>query len=64
MLEGEITKELVKPTFDMDVEVKLPKNIPSVEHNLDKLEEYALNLKDWYTSLIIQEMDLVLKVLI
>ena len=58
MLEGEITNELTKPTFDLDVEVKLPKDMPIVEHNLDKLEEYALNLNEWYSKLVIQESDI------
>ena len=58
MIEGEITNELTKPTFNLDVEVKLPKDMPIVEHNLDKLEEYALNLNEWYSKLIIQESDI------
>lgn len=58
MIDGEITKELTKPTFDLDVEVKLPKDMPIVEHNLDKLETYANNLNEWYSKLIIQEKDI------
>lgn len=59
MLEGEVTNEksLVRPTFDMEVEVKIPKDMPKVEHNLDKLESYAEQLKEFYGSLIIEEKD-------
>lgn len=47
--------ELVKPTFDMELIVSLPKNMPKVEHNLDKLEEYAKNINEHYSKLIIQK---------
>lgn len=50
--------EVTKPTFEMDVEVKIPENIPKVEHNLDKLREYAVNLNNFYKSLIITEKDI------
>ena len=50
--------EVTKPTFEMDVEVKIPENIPKVEHNLDKLREYAINLNNFYKSLIITEKDI------
>lgn len=45
-MEAEVISEttLAKPTFEMDVEVKLPKDMPKVEHNLDKLEAYAIEL--------------------
>lgn len=60
MIDGEILNEttLTKPTFEMDVEVKLPGNMPEVEHNLDKLKEYALELNQFYKSLIIKESDI------
>lgn len=60
MIDGEILNEttLTKPTFEMDVEVKLPGNMPEVEHNLDKLKEYALKLNQFYKSLIIKESDI------
>ena len=50
--------ELIKPTFDLDVEVKIPKDMPVVEHNLDILEEYAKKLNEFYSSLIIQKEDI------
>lgn len=56
-MEAEITNELVRPTFEMEVEVKIPKDMPKVEHNLDKLKMYALNLNDFYSRLVIQEKD-------
>ena len=43
-------KTLVKPTFEMDVEVKIPSDMPMVEHNLDNLKEYALNLNTFYKN--------------
>lgn len=58
MIEGEVMNEITKPTFEMDVEVKLPKDMPVVEHNLDKLEEYALKLNEWYSNLLITESDI------
>lgn len=60
MIDGEIINEttLTKPTFEMDVEVKLPSDMPTVEHNLDKLKEYALELNNFYKSLIITENDI------
>lgn len=47
--------EEAKPTFDMELIVSLPKNMPKVEHNLDKLEEYAKNINEHYSKLIIQK---------
>lgn len=47
--------EETKPTFDMELIVSLPKNMPKVEHNLDKLEEYAKNINEHYSKLIIQK---------
>lgn len=60
MIDGEVIKEtaLTKPVFEMDVEVKIPDNIPQVEHNLDKLKEYAINLNDFYSKLVITEKDI------
>lgn len=59
-MDGEILNEktLVKPTFEMDVEVKIPSDMPMVEHNLDNLKEYALNLNTFYKSLIITDKDI------
>lgn len=60
MIEGEIISEttLTKPTFEMDVEVKIPNNMPEVEHNLDRLKEYALKLNQFYKKFIITENDI------
>lgn len=60
MIDGNAVNEIIKtkPTFDMDVEVALPKDMPVVEHNLDKLKEYALKLNQFYKSLIIKESDI------
>lgn len=55
MIDGEILNEtsLVKPTFTMDVEVKIPDNLPKVEHNLDQLKEYVISLNDFYKKVVI-----------
>ena len=60
MIDGEVVKEttLTKPTFEMDVEVRIPDNIPEVEHNLDRLKEYALELNQFYKKFIITEKDI------
>ena len=60
MIDGEVLNEttLVKPTFEMDVEVKIPSDMPMVEHNLDNLKEYAVNLNTFYKSLVITDKDI------
>ena len=60
MIEAEVLNEtsLVKPTFTMDVEVKIPKDLPKVEHNLDQLKEYAINLNEFYKKVIITNKDI------
>ena len=60
MIEGEVLNEtsLVKPIFTMDVEVKIPDNLPKVEHNLDQLKEYAINLNEFYKKVIITNKDI------
>lgn len=53
MMEAEINNEvsLVKPTFEMEVKVKIPK-IEKVEHNLDLLKDYVVKLKEYYSKLV------------
>ena len=60
MIDGEVLNEtsLVKPTFTMDVEVKIPDNLPKVEHNLDQLKEYAINLNEFYKKVVITNKDI------
>ena len=60
MMEAEVLNEtsLVKPIFTMDVEVKIPNNLPKVEHNLDQLKEYAINLNEFYKKVIITNKDI------
>ena len=55
-MENEVM--MTKPVFEMDVEVKLPKDMPVVEHNLKELEDYAMKINTWYSSLIIEEKDI------
>lgn len=57
MIEAEV-KEITKPTFDLEVEVNLPKTTPKINHNLGDLKQYALELKDFYSKLIIEEKDI------
>lgn len=49
--------ELVKPSFDLDVIVNIPE-IPEVTHNLDKLQEYANKMNEFYNNLVIEEKDI------
>lgn len=60
MIDGNTVNEIIKtkPTFDMDVEVALPKDMPVVEHNLNQLKDYALELNSFYKSLVITENDI------
>ena len=60
MIDGNAVNEIIKtkPTFDMDVEVSLPKDMPVVEHNLNQLKDYALELNSFYKSLVITENDI------
>ena len=60
MMEAEIVNEtsLVKPTFTMEVEVKIPDNLPKVEHNLEQLKEYAIALNEFYKKIVITDKDI------
>lgn len=44
--------EIVRPTFDNEIIVKIPKNIPKIEHNLEGLKDFAIKLKDFYSRLV------------
>ena len=44
--------EIVRPTFDNEIIVKIPKNIPKIEHNLGQLKDFAIKLKDFYSHLV------------
>lgn len=44
--------EIVRPTFDNEIIVKIPKNIPKIEHNLGGLKDFAIKLKDFYSHLV------------
>lgn len=60
MMEAEIVNEtsLVKPTFTMEVEVKIPDNLPKVEHNLEQLKAYAIALNEFYKKIVITDKDI------
>lgn len=53
MMEAEVTNEvaLVKPTFEMEIKVEIPK-VEKVEHNLDLLKEHIIKLKEYYSKLV------------
>ena len=36
--------ELIKPTFNEDVIVKIPKEMPNVEHNLGVLKDFSIDI--------------------
>lgn len=55
MKEAEITNEIVKPSFNEEVIVNIPKDMPEITHNLDKLEAFAKSLKVFYTKLIFSD---------
>lgn len=55
MKEAEITNEIVKPSFNEEVIVNIPKDMPEITHNLDKLEDFAKSLKVFYTKLIFSD---------
>ena len=44
--------EIVRPTFDNEIIVKIPKNVPKIEHNLGGLKNFAIKLKDFYSHLV------------
>lgn len=50
--------ELTKPTFELEVSVEVPKDLPEIKHNLGDLKEYAIKLNNFYSKLIIQEKDI------
>lgn len=55
MKEAEITNEIVKPSFNEEIIVNIPKDMPEITHNLDKLEAFAKSLKVFYTKLIFSD---------
>lgn len=55
MKEAEITNEIVKPSFNEEVIVNIPKDMPVITHNLDKLEEFAKSLKTFYSKLVFSD---------
>lgn len=46
--------ELVKPTLQVDLDVEIPKVEP-IKHNLNVIEGYALQLKDFYAALVFDD---------
>ena len=46
--------ELVKPTLQVDLDVEIPKVEP-IKHNLNVIEDYALQLKNFYTALVFDD---------
>ena len=48
--------EIVKPTIDLTLDVRLPK-IEPIEHNLGKVKEAIVKLNEFYDSLVFTEDD-------
>lgn len=46
--------ELVKPTLQVDLDVEIPKVEP-IKHNLNVIEDYALQLKNFYATLVFDD---------
>lgn len=46
--------ELVKPTLQVDLDVEIPKVEP-IKHNLNVIEDYALQLKNFYAALVFDD---------
>lgn len=44
-----------RPTFNEEISVNIPKDLPEVSHNLDKLENFALQLKEFYSKLVFND---------
>lgn len=55
MMEKVNAVEITRPSFNEEVIVEIPKNIPEVKHNLGKLKDFAVKLKDFYSNLVFTE---------
>ena len=47
--------EVKRPTFNGEIIVNLPKDMPEITHNLGELKEFALKARDFYSNLIFNE---------
>ena len=48
--------EIVKPTFDLTLDVRIPKMEP-IQHNLGTVKEAIIKLNEFYDSLVFTEDD-------
>lgn len=47
--------ELTRPTFNKEITVEIPKDMPEIKHNLGELKDFALKLKDFYSKLVFSD---------
>lgn len=47
--------EVKRPTFNGEIIVDLPENMPEIKHNLGQLKEFAIKAKDFYSKLIFND---------
>lgn len=47
--------ELKRPTFNKEITVEIPKDMPEIKHNLGELKDFALKLKDFYSKLVFSD---------
>lgn len=47
--------ELKRPTFNKEITVEIPKDMPEIKHNLGELKDFALKLKDFYSNLVFND---------
>lgn len=54
--EAKITEvnEIVKPTFNEEIKAEI-KGISTIENNINKAKEYAINLRDYYSNITFTE---------
>lgn len=49
------TVEIKRPSFDEEITIEIPKDMPEIKHNLGELKDFALQLKDFYSKLVFSD---------
>ena len=47
--------EIKRPSFDEEITIEIPKDMPEIKHNLGELKDFALQLKDFYSKLVFSD---------
>ena len=47
--------EVKRPTFNEEIKVEMPKDMPEIKHNLKPLKDFAVKLKDFYSNLVFND---------